>query len=198
MKVLGEAIGTSSMQERHPASPHHKLCYKIVVNSDIMFDHCYGLVGSTDKSHSPLSVPKMSRDLIRHFVRGYMDGDGSLFFKTYKTRHGKEVTQFGMSFTAGNETGDLLEGLRELLVSEVGVSRRAIVGKESRKLPFAQYDANLICSWLYTGASIYMRRKRGVWDKVDDEKVQDGRKFHSRDGEIRTPVLSPPKRAPDR
>ena len=91
--------------KRWNGNPKHKPCFRIRVKSDRLFDTCYSVTGSTSKSNKPIPIPDVSDELFHHFVRGFFDGDGSIYFKTYKNRHGKTTTELGTSFTAGKDTG---------------------------------------------------------------------------------------------
>ena len=155
-----------------------KPCYKLTISSTGVFDLLFEMTGTTSKSKDPLQLPDIPNSVFRHFLRGFMDGDGSIFFKTYKTRHGKLVQNFGMSFTSGLQTGCFLEEIRDRILQFIPVfPRKVVASKTNRKLPFSQTDSYRICEWLYEGATIYMERKMNIFLSVDRKKVLAGEKF---------------------
>lgn len=173
MDRLGELFGKRPTVR--PGKGMDKDCYALRVKSDRLFDVCYAITRSTSKSDKSVNLPDLPTDLIRHFVRGFFDGDGSINFKTYQNRHGKRTSALQTSFTAGLMTGDFLLRLRNLIMSQVSVnSKKVHVGKTNKKLIFNQYDSMLLCQWMYEGASIFMERKHRVWASSDVDRIKKG------------------------
>jgi len=117
--------------------------------------------------------------LFHHFVRGYFDGDGSIHIKHYKTRHGKTIDALATSFTAGLETGLFLEELRDAIRKIIPVGYKKIAEGAGRKLIFNQYDSMLLCEWMYQDATIFMKRKKAVWDSCNKERLARSKKYFS-------------------
>lgn len=177
MFALGKLFGKKPRARM--AENATKPCYNFKVKSDRLFDRCYELVGGTSKSDKSVPLPDIDPALFQHFVRGFFDGDGSIFVKHYKNRHGTATSELGMSFTAGKDTGDFLERLRDAIRVHVAVGCRKVSGKKNRKLPFAQYDTMLLCKWMYEGATIFMQRKKRIWDLADKERLERSAKWFS-------------------
>jgi hypothetical protein len=165
---------------RLPKNKRHKILYKIQVNSQKLFDFCFNLVGSTQKSDHELELPEVPDHLFHHFVRGFFDGDGSICVKHYKTRHGKLVEALQTSFTAGLATGSFLEKLRDRIREFIPIGLKKInIGKTNKKLVFNQYDSMLLCEWIYQNTTINMSRKKMIWNDYDKEKLKNSKKFFS-------------------
>ncbi|KKK55103.1 hypothetical protein LCGC14_3077940, partial [marine sediment metagenome] len=176
MRMIGKLFGKKPCQ-RWDGNPKHKPCFTLKVKSDRLFDVCYSHTGSTPKSDQSLSVPDISKELFHHFVRGFFDGDGSIGFKRYRNRHGKPVSALTTSFSAGLATGDFLERLRDRIRLHTPVGLKKVnTGKTSRKLVFNQYDSMLLCEWMYRNATLFMARKKAVWDSADKERLTKSRK----------------------
>lgn len=155
-------------------------CYQLKVKSEHLFKYCHGLVGSTKKSNSYLRLPTISHDRFHHFVRGFFDGDGSIYIKTYRNRHGKPTSELGTSFTAGAQSAVFLEDLKAALRICIPVGNKKIsIFKHGSKLIFGQYDSMLLCNWMYKDASLYMERKKKIWDESDKNKLSASRKYFS-------------------
>lgn len=176
MLAIASLMRTNLTVTRRPNGKH---LWKIVLNSEELFDFCFELVGSVRKSYTPLNVPDIPDEFFHHFVRGYFDGDGSICFKTYKNRHGNQTSALTTSFTAGNGTGEFLQKLRDAIRRFIPVGQKQITGKQSKKLVFNQYDSMLLCEWMYQDATIFIDRKKAIWDSTDKQKLAGSKKYFS-------------------
>jgi hypothetical protein len=121
-------------------------------------------------------------ELMNHFVRGWFDGDGSV----YKV---KKSGRFGFGFVG---TKAALERIQMILV-KIGLSNTSI-GKHKSifDVKWVSDDAILkMNSWLYQNATIWLERKRDVfemavliasvrvpkWTKRKVRLLDDGREF---------------------
>ena len=104
--------------------------------------------GCTPKKSLTLQFPdvKIFKDasLIRHFIRGYWDGDGCLCF-TYKT-HCIDVLG----------TNNFLEGLSKYLPLETNI---LLHKNQTYMIKAFERSAYTIVNYLYENASIYLDRK---------------------------------------
>ena len=65
---------------RNEKNPNHKNVYRLVINDEHL-SHTLESLGVVDKKSLILTFPEFLRpDLIRHFVRGYFDGDGCVSY----------------------------------------------------------------------------------------------------------------------
>jgi hypothetical protein len=137
------------------------------------------LGGMQNKSSHETSMPPIPAKLFHHFVRGFFDGDGSIYVRHYKNRHGKEAAELGTSFTAGKDTGDFLNNLKNKIREFIPVGDKKICGKISKKLVFNQYDTMLLCKWMYRKATIYLDRKKEIWDNADKKRLKNSQRYFS-------------------
>ena len=93
--------------------------------------------------------------LLHHFVRGFFDGDGSVY--------GNISAGLGFSFWGSHP---FMERLREVLVASAGLSVTK-VGKRG-KLSHLRWHGNgasrCFKNWLYHGATVWLERKRDAFD----------------------------------
>jgi len=188
--MIGKILGLTP-RKRKRQKPHYKLQYVIQIISDQLFDFCYAITKATNKSHNVLHIPNIPRNVFHHFVRGFFDGDGSIFYKHYRNRHGNLAQELGTSFTAGCDTGNFLTELKNGIRHFITVGDKQICkskgiykgnfanGKGNLKLSFGQYDSALLCEWMYRDATLYMRRKKRIWDSADKERLLNSKKFFS-------------------
>lgn len=178
MLKLQEILGCQ-LSVTNPTN-NHKACYHIRLNSNELFDFCYSLVGTTQKTHAEIKIPVMPKEVFCHFIRGFFDGDGSICWITYKSRHGKSIDNLRTSFTAGLDTGKFLNDLLAAINDHVGIkAKNVVIGKHSIKIILGQYDSAKLCEWMYKNATIYMERKKRIWDDADKKKLFDSKKFWS-------------------
>ena len=154
-------------------------CFQVKVKSDKIFHHCYNLIGSTSKSNKAISVPRVQPHNFHHFVRGFFDGDGSIYVKRYNNRHGKQTSELGTSFTSGVGSAQFLEELKKAIRNHIPVGDKKIAVGSNSKLIFGQYDSMLLCDWMYSNAIFYMRRKKNIWDSADKNRLLKSQKYFS-------------------
>lgn len=139
---------------------------RVVVNCTKM---CEDLIsnGCTPRKSLTLTFPDeniLKDDFIRHFIRGYFDGDGCVHYSKrmyfYKNRN-KEYNQFSFvcSFVG---TKDFLNSIKSIL-NKNGISSGAVYRKEGQKAyEFRIHGKDNIkkyFDYLYNDSSIYMDRK---------------------------------------
>lgn len=151
--------------------------FHIQEQSDQLFDFCYEITKSTSKSDKSWEWPSIPNHLWPHLIRGYFDGDGSLYWVQYKNRHKKVTYNLRSSFTAGKDTGDLLERLQRLVMQFIPISKKKISSGKKKKWTLSQYDTTLLCYWMYTNATISLTRKHQIWDEADKTKLLASPKY---------------------
>lgn len=135
----------------------------IRVYSKLMYDSLCELGFSTDKTYC-IGIPLLRKDLIRHYVRGYFDGDGcfTLTNKTFKTNY---IT------ASKNFNDDMLNILSQELdihiknhsyVNEYEtVMYRPDITRNEDKIKFLDY--------MYKDSTIYLDRKYKKYLKAKEK-----------------------------
>lgn len=159
---------------------NYKGSYSFVVSSKIVCNNLRNLGVVSHKTYNQLHIPQMPLDLISSFIRGYFDGDGSIFIattnKTYKT--------FRCSICSPTE--DILLEIQQYLKKE-GINSR--INKEIRKDKIltvpnkcgycignvdmyrlfinSKKDVEMFYNYIYKDKSMYLQRK---FDKFNNNK----------------------------
>jgi len=98
---------------------------------------------------------------LNHFLRGVFDGDGSIQFRTT----GKRV-KFSIGLSAGNP--EVLEQVRNILSLKLDVFPVKVYvysNKHTCMITWQSFNDMLkICEYLYKDATIYLKRKREIYD----------------------------------
>lgn len=98
-------------------------------------------------------IPDINPALIRHFLRGFFDGDGTIF----KSR-GYDTVGFTSSL-------DMLNAISELLSKELSIDIKKIYTESGNKQAYRLYyskqeEVYKIYNYLYDNATIYLERKK--------------------------------------
>lgn len=122
---------------------------------------CYKLseYGLTQAKTYTLQLPKLNNELMRHFIRGYYDGDGCFSVTKRKNRTENSLTfQFNIT---GMENP--LKEIQEHLVKNVGVVNNGVKHRKSTIAVTIHYSGRIVCKrildYLYQDATIYLQRK---------------------------------------
>lgn len=154
LESFGRAIGTNA-----PVLPHllrykgAKPAYRIGANSRKMVKDL-GRLGVTTRKSLNLSFPTLDQvpeQLLRHFVRGYFDGDGSVSLKRDGT--------FLIGVTSSPR---FIQALQETLSTRLDLTSH--IENNKRRTGSLKIGGNFVCflflDWIYRDASVYMSRKQ--------------------------------------
>ena len=134
--------------------------YKLVIANKHISQRLVELGCGKAKTHNLVfpTEEQVPSHLIRHFIRGYFDGDGSV--------SGDKQKQ--ISFVG---TTNFLKLLQQILMIELGFSETKLTQRwkdrenEIRSLIFCGTNQCIkFRDWLYEGATIFMKRKKEVFD----------------------------------
>ena len=138
--------------------------------------HCHSLKLTNDLSKygiikrktNKIIMPKLIGDLLRHFMRGYFDGDGCVSIHKDK-RPGKGDDRGNINIVSGSY--DFIQKYVDILVEKANVKRNSI---RDRKTGGRYYvidwggltDVENIYNFLYKDAKTYLSRKKEKYDEV--------------------------------
>jgi len=133
----------------------------IVFHSKRLYDGLLMRGGMRRKSHF-IRFPAVPQEYIRDFIRGYFDGDGSVFFVEYiRTKDRRLTREMRTNFTSGSRK--FLEDLMAVLNQEIGLSEKTIGiynGGLSLKLGYGMKDSDALLRYMYyEGFPIGLQRK---------------------------------------
>jgi len=115
----------------------------------------YGIVPR--KTYVMKHLPSIPHTLMRHFLRGYIDGDG------YLSTDVKTGAGFGVE--AHNKS--IVEEIQNWFIQELGVRRTSLI--HSGNWHYRQYgngQVGKIVSYLYSDASVYLDRKYHLAQRI--------------------------------
>lgn len=114
----------------------------------------YGMVPR--KSLYLETLPTLSPHLMRHFIRGYFDGNGSVYFSQNALR------------IAIYSTESFVNKLRQYLVETLKINEGKTTNQKEAKVSFTsigkQQDIRAFYNYIYKDATIYLKRKKDIFD----------------------------------
>lgn len=135
-------------------------------------------------------------DMKRHFIRGFMDGDGTIFYSHWKNKNHNwnQSDRCSIGFVSYNN--EILESIKNFLTKKLNLNEKTLKSdnfediEKNDKYWRLIYNGNKvskkILDFLYSDSSIYMDRKFQEYLKI---KVYEpkGYHFHKRDNAWRVP-----------
>ena len=161
----------SALQSNHKISERireksQKTLYRLQIGSKEIFSDLR-LHGFTQNKSLSLSLPNMPRGYRSHFVRGYFDGDGCVYFKKHWAKDRQKMRWvFTSRFTSGSRI--FLEGLLCALRKE-GIKGGFITTKNRGfELVLSHRDSLALYRFLYDTIlnGLYLSRKRTLFRKA--------------------------------
>ena len=118
--------------------------------------------GCFEKKTNILKFPSLEQvpeHLQKHFIRGYFDGDGSIWCGTAKD---SKIPTYTIDFCG---TDDLLTGIMNVLINEGVIKHNYKLNKRlpGQTVSYFAFGGNLqtcaFCEYIYQGATVYLQRK---------------------------------------
>jgi predicted DNA-binding protein YlxM (UPF0122 family) len=163
-----------ALNSSHPISVDSRDLSRYVINSKKLCEALmkHGIVPR--KSNKELVPPQMRNELLRHFWRGYFDGDGSLYITKNKTaKYGKS---WGFNLL-GSHT--LLASFRDwmwsqrLLVKKPTLHRTRPNSKTFEIKMQSKSDVYNVTQAMYEGATVYLDRKMEKYLELKSSEGND-------------------------
>lgn len=143
---------------------------KLLIDNKIIKKEIMKYLNTTDKTKSLIFPYGIPDQYIRHFIRGYIDGDGNLGVKKGRRilKNGQENFYYGLRLRVLG-TRAFLQGmvlnLQRIHNSKINVNVRK---KESNVyyVEFGFKTAEGIMEWLYNESTYFLQRKKEVFQKI--------------------------------
>ena len=135
----------------------HKMCRIRVFSIDMVHD-LYKFGVTTDKTYN-FHIPNIPENLMRHFIRGYFDGDGCVRTRTRKLASDQIVEYPLCDFSSVDI--NFLEELRRYIYDNLGICSYIYTEKSgcSRLCIHKNEHTTDFLNYLYNDAEIYLDRK---------------------------------------
>ena len=103
-----------------------------------------------------LSFPKIDEEFQKHFIRGFIDGDGCYFYKR------------GILHTSIVGTYELLEEMQNIICKQLNCSKNKLIKHKTGVyyLNFAHTNTVKLRNWIYKDCEIAMERKKNMKERI--------------------------------
>lgn len=152
VKEYKSSNNRSGWKEKHNAY--------IQFHSKKLFDDLgnYGI--HPNKTVNLEALPSIDDEYMRHYIRGFFDGDGTVYLNS---NYSEPRPIFGFYGTF-----DFLDNLQEYLISKLNINRRKITKQKDANVCFVTYStkSNIVdfYNYIYEGANIFLKRKKDKFD----------------------------------
>jgi len=168
-KIHGMMTPNKKLYEyKHPRGK--QTSYSIISSNEEDIDFIVKL-GVTERKSKVITFPKLATKYIRHFVRGYFDGDGSVYINRTKTNYKGVINHYeyiNASFTTGSENF-----AKQLLMVLNNKGINANLVKDSREYNDSWYvkiydkkSIGKFYNWIYRDAGLYLERKQLIFNDM--------------------------------
>ncbi|MBM7094386.1 endonuclease [Bacillus sp. H-16] len=120
--------------------------YILNIHSKIMKDDLMNIHGMFPAKSNTFNFPDVPDEYLSHFIRGYYDGDGSLYKKT-----------FYIVFVGGSEV--FMDRLRQIINSHIGDCRFMSDKTNYRIHISGKKTIKSFLDWIYKNKNIFLKRK---------------------------------------
>ncbi|MEG1494715.1 MAG: hypothetical protein RR406_00225 [Bacilli bacterium] len=116
-------------------------------------------LGITPRKSLNVEMPILPKELIKHFIRGYFDGDGNI--KNFTDKNGRHRYNF-----------NIVGGIDMLTAIKNNIPCETLIYNLKRQAPIYSLETtkkdNLITiyNYLYKNANIYLNRKKDIFDNL--------------------------------
>ena len=151
---LKKSLNATYLVTKYKSNNKYEMCNLYVTSKDMVSD--LSKLGCVPNKTFKIETPKLSSELMRHFYRGYIDGDGCLASYNRSGRNRQLVSLVGRK--------KFLEDFKIWLQEELDMHIKSNILKcnHSKVFKFATENRNLvkqIVELLYDQSNIYLDRK---------------------------------------
>lgn len=143
---------------RNRNNKNWKISYVLQIGSKEMYNDLVDL-GFMPNKEARLKLPNMPKIFMRHFIRGYFDGDGSIVYGYYKRRNrNNKLTPYVSTCFAYANAG-FLKSLSKVLRNNIGTHKGYLHKRDH--LYYSRLDSIKIFHYIYKGVSkeFFLERK---------------------------------------
>src|SRR3989338_1457022 len=161
-KALKSESPLMTLTQKLPSGKGYRKYVLLRINSYPMCEDLIAL-GCVPKKTHKFSIPTMPRNLLKHFVRGYFDGDGSISFN--------KPNIIKIRFVSGSEK--FIMNLAKVFTNELGIPINNKTMKNFWQSDYYGDNARKICEWMYRDCGdFFLKRKRLRFIKHVEKRLE--------------------------
>lgn len=150
---------------------------QIDISSKVLSESLQDLGYGERKTYKCINLPNIDKSLIRHFIRGYFDGDGCITYSVREPnlKNREKNPRLVCRFEIAAKTDSLIKDIQEVL-TESGISTNINYLKSSdsyRLYSCSREQIINIFNYLYKDSNFYLSRKFNKFNYyANTEKIQ--------------------------
>ncbi|MDO8601770.1 MAG: LAGLIDADG family homing endonuclease [bacterium] len=148
----------------NPPLPHQKIRYSIKIGNKFLYHSLTG-IGLCQNKSLTIGMPVIPASFLRHFVRGYFDGDGCVYlWRTIGKNKIPIIRKLSVIFTSGSEK--FLEQLCALLQTALNIKQSKVYkSHRSYQLRMATKDSLKMYNFMYRNVpeGFFFKRKLNIF-----------------------------------
>jgi intein-encoded DNA endonuclease-like protein len=162
---IKKIMGVSNKIQKYLRKPHKK-AYILQIGSKKIFESLINL-GLTPNKSKTLTLPKIPNEFFCHFLRGYFDGDGCAFYRSYKRKDRRNGPYNIASFRLTSGSKNFLIEVKNKLEKDFKISKGSLYKKKGAyDLAFSGRNVLELYSFIYPSLEVpHLARKRMILDK---------------------------------
>lgn len=121
-------------------------------------------IGCSERKTFTCDLPTLDGKIMRHFIRGYFDGDGCVTHKKYKESKYASVQICCSELFAKN--------LKKYLIENINIKSSISTSKSIHCVKMSNNQAIKFLSWIYEESNICMKRKFNKFKDLQEEDIR--------------------------
>ena len=166
-KVLNSKAPISAIKREN-----NKISYNLRICDREIFKDLKKL-GIVERKSLVIISPKIPQEFVRHYIRGYFDGDGSVYLRTHKYPSKLRAIFYTGSFAMAKFIFGVLQKIAPHFEGRIRKKRN----KNNYILHLGQKASEALFNYMYKDASIFMERKFNKFIKGMDYDRSKAIKF---------------------
>lgn len=162
IQIIQKALGSNHKISKRNLNDKWKTLYRLQIGNKEMFFDLENL-GFMQAKSKKMRLPKIPREFLCDFVRGYFDGDGCVYFKKHKVKDRKKPKWiFSSRFTSGSKLflSDIHRALSDIVQKGFIVAKKRDGEVKAYELVYSHRDSLALFHFLYNNSSCGLRLTR--------------------------------------
>lgn len=172
LKKIRNSLNSNHKIAIRKRNKNYKPSYRLQIGSKVIFKDLLK-IGITPRKALRMSLPKIPEKYIHHFVRGYFDGDGNVWYGTVHKERKTKTPVLLTRFTSGNKR--FLENLASALKSQIRIGGAITCSSGAYQLGYSTRPSLSLYRFMYNNSHLFLPRKKKIFEKyINAVVVQPG------------------------
>lgn len=169
LEIIKKNIGANNKLFKHICviGVNKYINYRLTIHSILMYNDLLNL-GLIHAKSLTIRFPEINEKLLKHFIRGYFDGDGCIYSNS---RVGKKkytpVSVVEFSILGSQE---FIISLKEIIYKTLSITSKIDKSGKNKKITrlrvCAKKDVMKLYHWLYDDSLIHLKRKKDKFEYI--------------------------------